>query len=474
MKEYFIKTFKGEALLKLLSLLPFLIVTPYLTRTFTVEEFGVYLYVLSLVSVLSTFITFGFVDHVARNYPLVSKEEKNRMLTSFFIVTPIGAIVFYIALSANNVLNIDDVFLPIILLLSVSGVCWHFFNAIAHQNLWFRDVYFLKSFYSILLSIVTILGVYFYADVFNVFYAITLFSIAWCIFVIRYFWSKFSFVKINLKYILSMGRLSVFSMTLGVSWALLINVDRYFILEYMDTKSLGIYGVASLLSIMSVTFIFSLFSGLLKGLLYKAMNAKVEIQQAEISKLYIFIFSIFILPVMLGFVFYGGPFVVLYAGEQYSESHTLVFALSFATYITSFANVYMERVLFSDVHKIRLICLVNVLAIGLNVFLNMLWIPTYGLMAAAIATSISHGFIGIYFIVLCFKHHGHFVDWKTITLLYSIAIVVWGLGSIFWSPSYSIVYVLGFSIVTMLIYWLAVYVIMRDFVTKVFKVVGSE
>lgn len=199
-------------------------------------------------------------------------------------------------------------------------------------------------------------------------------------FKVRLFRSVFDFsiIKNNFSY--------SFKTYLGtVSQFLIYRVDMYIIAYFLPVKSLGLYVIA----VNIVERLWMVAEALSKVLFSRLVNLHDEKEKNKVS---IFSFKLafyvsFIGSLLLWLV--GPYFINLFFGEVYQES-IQYFNILLPGVVCQSAGIIMKSVLEARAYpgtnaRSSIVCLL------LNLFLNFLLIPKYGVAGAAYATTFSYG-----------------------------------------------------------------------------------
>lgn len=191
---------------------------------------------------------------------------------------------------------------------------------------------------------------------------------------------QFKFSSFQLKEMLEFSIPLVFS---GIAVWISLYVDRMMIKHFLTIEEVGLYGVGHrIASIASLTMIG--FQGALTPLIYahyQDSNTPKQLEQIfrffVIFALLIFLFlTLFIsniLTIMVTPAFYGSSVVVVF----------LVPAILLA-------NMYIFSPGISIAKKTHFILWINIAGCMLNIGLNYLFIPIFGIMGAGMATMLSH------------------------------------------------------------------------------------
>lgn len=191
------------------------------------------------------------------------------------------------------------------------------------------------------------------------------------------------------------------------SWPLLISsgaimlymrLDQIMIKEMLSLKDLGNYAVSVRIS-ESWYFIPMIISGVLYPSIIKAKENTIEsyhlrLQQLFLITIWLAIFFAFLL------VFFSDYIILILFGNQFSTENNVLSILAFAGIFVSMGYVNGKWMITENYTKIELFR--NVLGLCVNVLLNLILIPSYGINGAAISTLISI-FVAADLVFLFFK-----------------------------------------------------------------------
>lgn len=172
-----------------------------------------------------------------------------------------------------------------------------------------------------------------------------------------------------------------------LSTSLLQNADKYLLLVFLSPAAVGIYAVA-----YTVARFLMNISKVLNPTLYPTITAAWDNNRHdEISNTYYQIFriySLFAIPAFFGIAFLGKPLSqILSTPEIASQGWILIPILGFGFLIRGYDN-FLSYIL-NSTKKTNKIMISVVSSSILNIILNVILILRYGIIGAAIATTIS-------------------------------------------------------------------------------------
>ena len=400
----FLKYFKNTSWLlgeKILRMVVGLFVGIWVIRYLGPERFGVFSYAGSFAGLFSTIATLGLNGIVVRE--LVKDESKRDLLigTAFWLKL-LGAfavlIILWIAINFTS----NDTDTNIIMFIIASATIFQSFNVI--------DMYFqskvmskfivyantISLFFSSIIKVILILNE---APLIAFVWVVLFDSFALaCGLVYFYVKNNLSLLKWRFDKIMAVSMLKD-------SWPLILSgmvitiymkIDQIMIQSMLGNAEVGQYAAAVRLS-EAWYFIPMLISTSLFPAILNAKKVSEELYYARLQKLYNFMiwFSIIIAGIM---TFMSDWVIELLYGAKYAESSGVLIIYIWAGIEVFFGVANSKWILTENLQKYRL--LIDGFGAVLNVGLNLLLIPLYGIYGAAFATLISY--FGTFFIIFSF------------------------------------------------------------------------
>ena len=178
------------------------------------------------------------------------------------------------------------------------------------------------------------------------------------------------------------------------SWPLMISsgaivlymrLDQIMIKEMLSLEDLGNYAVSVRIS-ESWYFIPMIISGVLYPSIIKAKEVDLELYHLRLKQL--FFTTIWIAIIFAFFLLYfSGDIITMLFGNKYSTENNVLSILAFAGIFVAMGYVNGKWMIAENYTKIELVR--NVFGLVVNVILNIILIPIYGIDGAAISTLIS-------------------------------------------------------------------------------------
>ncbi|MGB8815771.1 MAG: flippase [Minisyncoccia bacterium] len=183
----------------------------------------------------------------------------------------------------------------------------------------------------------------------------------------------------------------------SVFLAIYARIDQVMIKNMMDAGSVGLYSSA-----VTVSEVWYFIPNIIVSALFPAIiNAKLTsdgLYKNRLKKLTSLLFVFSLIASIFTSIFAPIIIKILY-GSAFIGGITVLQIYVWSLAGTSLSNLIMNYLVAQNYRRISL--LINILPMIINVILNIIWIPKYGIIGAALATLISYS-IGP-FVLLLFK-----------------------------------------------------------------------
>lgn len=391
---------------------PILIVI--LTRTLSVSDYGKYSILSSTIAVLSTILYLSLNAYIMTKLPGMKSLKKIRSLFSIIsfeiLFLSVSLLILSLPFIKNNLLSYlklrghtfeFQISLLIIFMNALFPLISSYLNAnrkiefqgfasFINQCLWivFLILFFL-IFKAVKLPIVFILWL--------------LGSIISLLILIIYlkkdilvFFTKIK--KISIRMIKEALAFSLPTVSVSVSSWVITAADRYMINYFKNSASVGLYT----LSYSLVTIILG-FSGIISYVLYpyisKAWHEKKD--HHILFNAMLKYNMLIILPAMTGLFVLRKQIITLVSGPDYLPGSSVIAILVAYPLLISIASIYMSNFVLQG--RTKLVGAIYIAGAIMNVVLNFVLIPPYGINGASIASIISYIFMFLVFYLLARK-----------------------------------------------------------------------
>lgn len=236
------------------------------------------------------------------------------------------------------------------------------------------------------ISFSLILLIYLIGELYGFFIGLILSELVVSIILFYWFFSKYtvSFSLVSGKLAMKLIRFGIPLLITELSYLLLTYADRYMIAAFKGNDSLGLYSVGyNLASYVSDLMMFPLSYAVIPiyvGIYKKEGKEKTE----EFLNQCLYYLVIAVIPVCVGYMIISKDLFVTLASEKYLSAASFSPIILFGSLLLG-ANAILSAGLYMQ-KKSMVILLIMVAALVLNILLNLLLLPTYGVFGAAIAT----------------------------------------------------------------------------------------
>ena len=267
---------------------------------------------------------------------------------------------------------------------------------------------------------------------------------------------NFEYFKSSLKYSLPMIP------SLLSAWILNLS-DRVFIERYFSLSEVGIYSLGYKIAGL-VLIIAGAFNLAYNPVFFKLANSDDQINAKKKLSQYNTTYILVLLVIVFFISFFAKEVLQLFFKPAYFEAYKIVYLISLAYLISQIAglfnlSIYQEK-------KTTVIMFIVLGSAGVNILLNFLLIPVYGIYGAAYATILSFlVFSGVkYFYAKKYYHVK--LDWYKLFLIF---IVLLGIMIGFSFLQLSILYILMIKIVIVLSGAILIYYFYRGELRNILK-----
>ena len=366
---------------------------PIITNLISPDEYGRYVLLLSSANLLAMMGTGWIGASILRFYNRYESTQIDTFNSSIFGLSILASLislviaVFLFQLDAD-VLSPDLMVLGILLFL---GIAWY--NMVGYFARAQRHVVL----FSIIKIINSILGVAVGVGL-CVYYDVGTVGLVWGLIVSNYLsflllviYTKFQFSVQNKHDILAIiKQVARYGLPLiivnAVSW-MLVWADRYILGILKDNVQVGIYSASYGLADKSIIAIVTVFKLAAMPLAFKTWETgSRQDSEAFISNLARF-FLLICVPLLAMLNALAEPIVQVMTEAQYHAGYKIIPFISLGSFFLGLQVLYSIGLSFHN--KTKWMMYYNIIGIIVNAVLNILFIPTYGYMAAAASTFVT-------------------------------------------------------------------------------------
>lgn len=365
----------------------------WLARYLGPEQFGTFNYTLSFVAIFGVFSSLG-LDKLVTKELLSNPENSNQIMGTSFALRFMGAILL-IPLATFSISRIrpDNELIFIMVIIVSSSFLFSSFEIIKY---WFES--HVQAKYSAIIdaiviftsSIIKIILILLEAPLITFAWVVLVESIILAIGLIVIYIKKSNKISAwqvsfeKAKYLLKEAYPLVLS---GAVFVLFTRIDQVMLGSMVGDEAVGIYAAATKISegwmFIPAIIATSLFPAMLNA---RKNNYSIYLQRTQHLLNLMVVLGV---SVAIGILFVASPFMNLIFGESYSQSSSIliihIWGMVFnAVSIISFRYFIAEGLQIYSFYR-------AFAGLIINIILNYLLIPIYGVVGAAIATAISQG-----------------------------------------------------------------------------------
>jgi len=375
----------GEIVPKVIGLFLLPVFTVYLSP----EDYGIMSYTESIAVFMYVFSVLSLNSYLLRNYFEISSEtEKKKFIGNLFVFVASYNVVVLLVFSAVlsivfKVMEIQVDFFPYMFLALLTNF-FNIFSVIpmalyriqekAEKFVWLSLI---STFLQIILSLLLIIT--FDQGVLGRYYGILIVSI---LFAGVYFnlMRKEVIFNFNYQQIREALKFSLPLVPASLSFLLLDISDRLILEQYVSLKEMGIYSIAYTLG-FAVNVVISGGYKAFEPILFKNLYQENFIRTYyDIKNIFLF----FVFSIGLLFLLFSQEILYIMATADFYEAYILVPIIVIAAAIKGLYMLY--GVLMMAKRKTKMLSMAVVLGALVNIGINIMFIPTYGIIAAAIST----------------------------------------------------------------------------------------
>jgi len=398
---------------------------PLYTHYLSPKDYGV-LEMLDLTgNILSFFVAMGITNSILRFYGYYNTPEDREEVINTALIFAImsgGLLVGFLCLFSDNFsrLLFDNneysfFFVLVFINIYLSQVHTHCKTSyrVKNQAVSFTVISVVTTVLALSLNILFI--AYYGLGIKGLYYAsLITFSITTILLLIRQFYStpKISFSFPKLLEMLKYG--IYFIPTLLIAFVINFS-DRYFLRYFTDLETVGLYSLGYKLGMIIFFLMGQSFQQAWGAYAFQYENDK------EAPLLYGRIFTIFMfisIYIAFSMALLSKEIVVVIADPRYIDAYKVIPLIAFAAVCYASDNITKIGILITK--KTALLPIINFSIATLNVFLNILLIPRYGMLGAAIATAVSFSLLPI--ISLAISNRFYRIDWEYAKILKLISV----------------------------------------------------
>jgi len=363
----------------------------YIARYLGPSNYGLLSYVISFVGLFSFLTSFG-IDNIVSREIIKDYNKKDELIGTAFYLKLIGSIVAIICIVIFSILTTKDIF--------TLGLIWLFSLNFIPQSFNILETYFqsqvlskkvvlsqiISNFVSIILKIICISfgkGIFWLIIIYII---ETTVCSSLLLFSFRHFGNHIKKWKFNFHTTKSLLSSSWPIMISSIAVGIYMKIDQVMIKNILNNEQAGIYAVAVKLSEIWYFIPGIIASSFLPALINAKKNNKT-IYESRLQRLYSTVFWLSIIIALISTIF-SRQIIYLLFGNQYIEAATTLKIYVWGGIGISIGAILNQYLLIEN--KIKINFILTMIGAVVNIVLNYILIPFYGINGAAFATFISY------------------------------------------------------------------------------------
>lgn len=376
-----------------------LVIGIYVARYLGVEQFGLLSYSLAYVGLFSTIAGMGLDSIVVREL-VKNPKQRNEILGTSAYLKLVGVVIMWVCIFIVIQLTDNDNFTKLIIGIIAFSSLFQVFNVIDYN---FQAE--VKSKYVVIAQIIQLIV----SSIVKLYLVWNEFPLIWFVIVILldglvlslcliwFYYKKIGQLflwKIRTPLSMSLMKDAWPLILAGVAVSLYMRIDQVMIAEMLDVKSVGEYAVAVKLSEVWNFIPMVVCASLLPAL----GNAKARDEKLYIKRLqYLYDLMVWIvMPIAIGMTFLSTDLVLFLYGREYEAAGPILSVYIWAG-LATFLGIASSQFLTVE-NLLRLSMYRTLVGLVVNVGLNYVLIPIYGIGGAATSTLVSY-FIATFMLV---------------------------------------------------------------------------
>lgn len=393
MREKLIANFNWLAFEKVLKLVGSLIVSIMLARHLGPEGYGLLNYSIAFVAIFMTFSKLGMNQIIVRDL-IRRPESKDAILGTVFLMKLFMSVIFFpTILIGSTYFHVGDSTVNLLVVIIAFGI---FFNVIDTFDVFYQSelqskyIVQARSFSFVTFSLLRVLLVMMDSPIIYFALAVTLEIFLASLIIFLTFIRKYGF-RFDWKF-----DSSVFRSLIKDGWPLILTsalvmihtrVDQVMIGQLLYNTDVGLYSTAIMVSEAWLILPGVLIQTLMPYFT-KLRESNQIIYEQRLSQLYSLMFWFGVLFSLFVF-FFTEEIVTLLFGSEYALS---AYPLSIVVWTGIFISQAMARSIWMISENLQIYRLINnLIAVPINILLNLILIPKYGISGAATASLITVG-----------------------------------------------------------------------------------
>lgn len=419
-----------------LSMISGVISFPIFTRIFSVSDYGVLNIISSTLLFMVAFSKFGLQNAVIRFYEEFKSGKRMKNIGQFYSTLFLGSVMisggiaflFWIGIRivlfnsrSTHIFRLLSFTAILIFIRSTNSIIMNFFRA-KQETRWYNTIGVVQKYCSLGLSLFFVL--YFIKGLYG-FYTGTILAEAFILMFLIYKSFKkhiISFRNVSIPFLKESIKYGMPLIAFEFGSIILAYADRFLIQYYLGSNAVGFYSAGYNFT-KQISFIFILPLGLALSPIY--MNIWANKGEKEVK---IFLnkalnyYLLLAIPIIFGLSAMCKEVISFIASAKYADSYLVIpFIIAglmiYGTYHIFAAGIYIYK-------KTFLLSVLIFVAGSLNIVMNIIFIPIWGIKGVAVATLLAYLLLTGLIVVYSFKYLDFRIQYRSIVLYTTISLLM--------------------------------------------------
>ena len=421
----------GNAVLRILAL----ITAPIFTRIFIPAEYGIISLIASIISFISLFLIFGMDNAIFVSFYQYKKERKIVLSSAFWfllfwglvLVVSVSFFSSQISLLIFKTTSYKILFL-IAFWTAYLTLLINFAKVVFRLEFRARNFAITSILNAIVVTGLMILFVLYFKKGLAGYFTGSLFGTFLTTFIALYLIRKNIKLAFSWKRLKEMVVFGAMVVPASLSFFVFDLSDRFFLNHYRNLTELGLYSIGINIASLIVFFSYA-FGQAWSPQVMKMYFSSKKIFHQFVPRFFVY-YLIFFFGLAALITLFSQEILMIFTTAKFYEAAWVIMPLSLAMVFAATNQVTSLGINIS--RKTKYIALYTGLAACLNIILNFLLIPRFGMVGAAWSTAISYLFLTVAYFINSQKFIFLKLDWQKIIKLVLLSLAVIFLGPKLW------------------------------------------
>ena len=427
----------GNAVLRILAL----ITAPIFTRVFIPAEYGVISLIASLISFVSLFLIFGMDNALFVSFYEHKKQKKLVASSAFWFLFIWGLALILIANLFVGTIAAKifpgqnyEILFRIALWTAYLTLLINFAKIIFRLEFRSKTFAVISAINAIVVTGLMILFVVYFKKGLTGYFTGSLVGTAFTLIIALFCIKKNLLIQVSIKRLKEMLRFGVFVLPASLAFFVFDLSDRFFINHYRDLTELGLYSIGINIASLIVFFSFA-FGQAWSPRVMDMYFTKRKIYNEFVPRFFAY-HLIFFFSIAVAISIFSLEILKIFTTPKFYPASAVVGPLALAMVFSASNQITSLGITISK--KTKYLALFTMMAAAVNIALNFLLIPKYGMVGAAIATALSYLFLTCIYFIKSQKLIPLKIDWQKIIKLVLLSLVAILLTPLTWKYSFQI------------------------------------